>query len=106
VGEWHAQPGRKIIIHRLPVAFVIPDSLALRADGQHIELETDNANKAFYFYEGGTLDIKFTNIVWPDERVTAKGVITDERDGKANVTVWMEKDDGTVVIVGSASAAV
>ncbi len=58
------------------------------------------------YYEGGTLDIKFTNIVWPDEHVTAKGVITNQQDGKAKVAVWMEKDDGTVVIVGSASAAV
>lgn len=58
------------------------------------------------FYEGGTLDVKFTNIVWPDEHVTAKGVITREEDGRAHVSVWMEKDDGTVVIVGSASAAV
>ena len=57
------------------------------------------------FYEGGTLDIKFTNIVWPDDHVTAKGVITQEQSGTAQVTVWMEKDDGTVVIVGTASAA-
>ena len=58
------------------------------------------------FYEGGTLDIKFTNIVWPDDHVTAKGVITDAQNGKASVAVWMEKDDGTVVVVGSASAAI
>ena len=58
------------------------------------------------FYEGGTLDIKFTNIVWPDEHVTAKGVITGQQDGRATVSVWMEKADGTVVIVGTASAAV
>lgn len=57
------------------------------------------------YYEGGTLDVKFTNIVWPDDRVTAKGVITHEQAGRASITVWMEKDDGTVVIVGSASAA-
>ena len=57
------------------------------------------------FYEGGTLDVKFTNIVWPDDRVTAKGVITCQQDGQAFISVWMEKDDGTVVIVGSASAA-
>lgn len=57
------------------------------------------------FYEGGTLDVKFTNIVWPDDRVTAKGVITHEQAGRAFITVWMEKDDGTVVIVGSASAS-
>lgn len=60
------------------------------------------------WYEGGKLDIKFTNIVWPDEHIIAKGVITDrvEEDGhtRANLAVWMEKDDGTVVIVGTASA--
>jgi hypothetical protein len=56
------------------------------------------------YYEGGTLDVKFTNIVWPDDCITAKGVVTHEQDGRAFITVWMEKDDGTVVIVGSASA--
>ena len=60
------------------------------------------------WYEGGKLDIKFTNIVWPDERVVAKGVITDrvaeEHGVRANVAVWVEKPDGTVAIVGSASA--
>ena len=58
------------------------------------------------YYEGGTLDVKFTNIVWPDDRVTAKGVITREEDGKAHITVWMEKEEGTVVIVGGATASV
>ena len=58
------------------------------------------------YYEGGTLDVKFTNIVWPNDRVTAKGVVTREEEGKAHVTVWMEKDDGTVVIVGGATAGV
>ena len=60
------------------------------------------------WYEGGHLDVKFTNIVWPDDHVIAKGVITDrvrENGGtRANVAVWMEKPDGTVVIVGTASA--
>ena len=58
------------------------------------------------FYEGGTLDVKFVNIVWPGDRVTAKGVITGEEAGRANLSVWMEKDDGTVAIVGTASAVV
>ena len=48
--------------------------------------------------------MKFTNIVWPDDRVAAKGVITHEQAGRAFITVWMGKDDGMVVIVGSASA--
>ena len=62
------------------------------------------------WYEGGSLDIKFANIVWPDDTVTAKAVITDEspEDGgrSANLAVWMEKQDGTVVIVGTARARV
>ena len=60
------------------------------------------------WYSGGMLDIKFANIVWPDDTVTAKAVITDEssKGGQtfANAAVWMEKQDGTVVIVGSARA--
>ena len=58
------------------------------------------------WFEGGKLDIKFTNIVWPDDVVTAKAVITDETDGRANAAVWMEKEDGTVAIVGTASAPI
>ena len=57
------------------------------------------------WFEGGKLDVKFTNIVWPGDKVTAKGVLTDERsvsDDIAEARVWMEKDDGTVVIVGNA----
>ncbi|MFQ5934527.1 MAG: MaoC/PaaZ C-terminal domain-containing protein, partial [Dehalococcoidia bacterium] len=60
------------------------------------------------WFEGGTLDIKFTNIVWPGDRVVAKGVITDRAkengDTRAKVSLWMEKEDGTVVIVGIATA--
>ena len=58
------------------------------------------------WFEGGKMDIKFTNIVWPEDVVTAKAVITDETDGRANAAVWMEKEDGTVVIVGTASAKI
>ena len=62
------------------------------------------------WFEGGVLDIKFTNIVWPDDVVTPKVVITDEATDngtrRANGSVWMEKEDGTVVIVGTISAAV
>ena len=62
------------------------------------------------WFESGELDIKFTNIVWPDDVVTAKAVITgetaDNGSKRANVAVWMEKTDGTVAIVGTASAAV
>ena len=60
------------------------------------------------WYEGGKLDVKFTNIVWPDDTVIASGVITDrvQEDGgtRANVAMWLEKEDGTVAIVATASA--
>ena len=59
------------------------------------------------FYEGGRMDLKFTNITWPGDTVIPKAVITDETvvDGekRQNVAVWVEKEDGTVVIVGTAS---
>ena len=46
--------------------------------------------------------------VRPGDRVTARGVITGRRkengSTRADVAVWMEKEDGTVVIVGAASA--
>ena len=58
------------------------------------------------FYEGGTLVVKFTNIVWPEDHVTAKGVVIKEDAGRAQASVWMEKDDGTVCIVGNATAAI
>lgn len=57
---------------------------------------------------GGTLDVKFTNIVWPNDRVAARGVIAapagDDGGATADVTIWVEKADGTVVAVGSATA--
>ena len=62
------------------------------------------------WFEGGVLDIKFTNIVWPDDDVTPRVVITDEAADngtrRANGSIWMEKEDGTVVIVGTVSAVV
>ena len=62
------------------------------------------------WFEGGILDIKFTNIVWPDDVVTPRAVITgetaDNGTKRANGSVWMEKEDGTVVIVGTVSAKV
>jgi acyl dehydratase len=60
------------------------------------------------FYEGGRLDVKFTNVLWPNEPFTTRGIVTGRRaEGdrtRAEVTVFCEKDDGTKVIVASASA--
>ena len=60
------------------------------------------------FYEGGTLDAKFTNVLWPNEPFTTRGVITgrtaENGRTRAQVTVLCEKADGTKIIVAEASA--
>ncbi len=60
------------------------------------------------FYEGGRLDAKFTNVLWPNEPFTVRGIITgrtsDNGRTRADVTVYCEKDDGTKIIVANASA--
>jgi acyl dehydratase len=60
------------------------------------------------FYQGGHLDVKFTNVLWPKETFTTRGIITGRslEDGRtrAQVTVFCEKADGTKIIVATASA--
>jgi acyl dehydratase len=60
------------------------------------------------FYQGGTLDVKFTNVLWPNEPFTTRGIITgrarENGQTRAQVTVFCEKADGTKVIVANASA--
>lgn len=60
------------------------------------------------WWRSGKLDVKFTNIVWPGEHVTTKGVITGATEEDASRTgafAWIEKDDGTIVLIASASVA-
>jgi acyl dehydratase len=70
------------------------------------ELLTRHFGRGFYL--GGHIDVKFTNVLWPNEPFTTRGVITGRspEDGgtRAQVTVFCEKADGTKIIVGSASA--
>jgi acyl dehydratase len=70
------------------------------------ELLTRHFGRGFYL--GGRLDVKFTNVLWPNEPFTTRGVITGRsaEDGKtrAHVTVYCEKADGTKIIVATASA--
>lgn len=70
------------------------------------ELLTRHFGRGFYL--GGHLDVKFTNVLWPNEPFTTRGIITGRttEDGKsrAQVAVFCEKADGTKVIVGTASA--
>jgi hypothetical protein len=57
---------------------------------------------------GGKMSLKLTNVLWVDEHVVARGKIRDEEpEGTAtriHCDVWVEKDDGTRVALGTASA--
>ncbi len=60
------------------------------------------------WWRGGTLDVKFTNIVWPGEHITVRGVVTGpaaEDPPRTEAFVWIEKDKGTVALVAAASVA-
>ena len=70
------------------------------------ELLTRHFGRGFYL--GGHLDVKFTNVLWPNEPFTTRGVITGRTEDKgrtsAQVTVLCEKADGTKIIVATARA--
>ncbi len=57
---------------------------------------------------GGRMSVKLTNVLWVDESVTAFGKIREERPEGAVTRVfcdvWVDKDDGTRVLLGDASA--
>ncbi|MXX80807.1 MAG: hypothetical protein F4Y69_07215 [Chloroflexi bacterium] len=54
----------------------------------------------------GKLLVKFTNIVWPNETVTVKGVLQgpDEDDpARRDIACWVEKDNGVIAVVAEGS---
>jgi hypothetical protein len=57
---------------------------------------------------GGRLSAKLTNVLWVDEAVTARGKLREEtREGarvRVHCDVWVEKEDGTRILIGDASA--
>ncbi len=57
---------------------------------------------------GGKMSVKLTNVLWVDETVTARAKVREEQaEGartRAHCDVWVEKDDGTRILLGSASA--
>jgi hypothetical protein len=57
---------------------------------------------------GGKMSLKLTNVLWVDESVTARGRVAEEvPEGtrrRVHCQVWAEKDDGTRIAVGDASA--
>jgi hypothetical protein len=58
--------------------------------------------------EGGKASLKLVNVLWVDEQVTVRGRVRDEtpEGTRTRVTceVWVDKDDGTRVLVGETSA--
>jgi len=60
------------------------------------------------FLRGGRMSLKLVNVLWVDETVVARGRIR-ERHNEGTATrvscdVWVEKLDGTRVLIGDASA--
>jgi hypothetical protein len=57
---------------------------------------------------GGRMSAKLTNVLWVDETVTAYAKVREEvREGPGNrvhCDVWVEKEEGTRVLIGEASA--
>lgn len=57
---------------------------------------------------GGKMDVRLTNVLWVDERVTAHARLREEaREGartRLHYDVWAEKDDGARIVIGEASA--
>ncbi len=60
------------------------------------------------FLAGGRLDVRLVNVVWPGDGITARGkvreVVTEGSRRRAHVDVWCAKADGTVTVIGTASA--
>jgi len=56
--------------------------------------------------EGGELDVKFTSAVTPGEMVTCKGKVVEKKceDGTKILfcDIWVEKQNGEKVVIGSA----
>jgi len=63
------------------------------------------------WYAGGRMDVRLVNVLWGGDGVaTARGVVREYTPSgerrRAHCEVWVEKRDGTKVIVGTASAVV
>ncbi len=58
--------------------------------------------------QGGKMSVKLINILWVDETVTTHARVREERSEGSNTRVhcdvWVGKDDGVRVILGTASA--
>jgi acyl dehydratase len=59
---------------------------------------------------GGRMNVKLVNVLWVDEAVTARARVKEEsREGtqtRVHCEVWIDKQDGTRILAGDASAVV
>ena len=57
---------------------------------------------------GGRMNVKLVNVLWVDETVTARARVKEEtREGtqqRVHCEVWIDKEDGTRILAGDASA--
>ncbi len=57
---------------------------------------------------GGKMDVRLVNVLWADEQIEARaeetGEVPEAGRTRVHLDVWVEKTDGTRVIVGTASA--
>jgi acyl dehydratase len=57
---------------------------------------------------GGSLDLRLVNVVWPGNAITTTGLVRSVTPEGAHervlLDVWSTKDDGTVTVIGTASA--
>jgi acyl dehydratase len=60
------------------------------------------------FLSAGKLDVRLVNVVWPGDALTTAGkvreVVPEGSRRRTHVDLWCAKADGTVTIVGTASA--
>lgn len=60
------------------------------------------------FLAAGKLDVRLVNVVWPGDVVTTSGkvreVVAEGARRRAHLDVWCAKADGTVTVIGTASA--
>ena len=60
------------------------------------------------WHHGGRLDVRLVNVVWANDTLTAHGalreVVPEGRRRRVVLDVWCAKPDGTVTLIGTASA--
>ena len=62
-----------------------------------------------HWWVGGRLSVNLVNVSWVGEAITARGIVRERSlegsRSRAHCEIWTAKDDGTITVIGSASAA-